>query len=173
MNETNTNTATGPALAFYHANSKGTGCAVKMMLHPAHDMIDGSIMMHLANQKTIGRMANPPVFPSFDFENKIVVKLDFSDICLMLQVFRGECENINEGKGIYHVSTARSVIISLSHIVDPFSGYVLEVIQDKKTNGETTSAKIVFSPAEALGICEAFASSLYLIAFGVPKLMND
>ena len=30
-----------PNLAFYHANAKGTGCALKLSLHPAHDDTDG------------------------------------------------------------------------------------------------------------------------------------
>lgn len=31
-----------PRLALYHANAKGTGCAIKMELHPAHGATDGS-----------------------------------------------------------------------------------------------------------------------------------
>jgi len=43
-----------PSFRFYHANPKGTGSAVKMNLHPAHDDEDGCIMLTIANQKTVG-----------------------------------------------------------------------------------------------------------------------
>ena len=33
-----------PKLSLYHANAKGTGGALKLELHPAHDATDGSIM---------------------------------------------------------------------------------------------------------------------------------
>ena len=34
-----------PALTLYHPNGKGTGGAMELKLHPAHDDVDGSIML--------------------------------------------------------------------------------------------------------------------------------
>ena len=63
-----------PKLAFFHANAKGTGCAATLELHPAHDDMEGCIMLSVANQLTIGnRMGPNPTFPRFDWENKICV----------------------------------------------------------------------------------------------------
>jgi len=162
-----------PSFRFYHANPKGTGSALKMSLHPAHDDEDGCIMLTIASQKTIGnRHAEKPTFPTFDWENAICVKLDFSDLTQMLQVFRGECENINDGKGLCHVSAKGMTSILLTHLVDPVSGYMLDVYRKANKGDENgTRARFMFGPAEALGLCEAIAGSLYLICFGIPMLV--
>ena len=92
-----------PKLAFYHANARGTGGALQLELHPAHDDTDGSIMATFATQLTIGdRLGAVPVYPRFDWEGAITVKLDFTDISKMLQVFRGECEAPEDGRGHFH-----------------------------------------------------------------------
>ena len=161
-----------PNLAFYRASVKGTGSAVKMNLHPAHDDVDGSIMLTIANQMTVGnRMGPNPTFSTFDWDNAITVKLDFNDLTQILQVLRGETESINEGKGLYHRSPRGLTGIRFSHMVDPVSGYALDISRKSGKEGEETRAHFLFNSAEALGICEAFASSLYLVAFGIPMLV--
>ena len=161
-----------PNLRFYHANAKGTGCAATLELHPAHDDTDGSIMMSVANQMTVGnRMGPNPTFPRFDWENRICVKLDFSDLCAMLQVFRGECESINGEHGLYHRTAKATTTIRLRHLVDPVAGYSLELYKTPAGGGEETRAHILLSQAEALGLCESIAGSLYLVAFGIPMLV--
>ena len=70
-----------PSLVFYRANAKCTGCAMKMELHPAHGDTSGCIMATLASQKTVGDYRGPnPIYPTFDWENAICVKLDFIDL---------------------------------------------------------------------------------------------
>ena len=162
-----------PSLSFYHANPKGTGCAVRLRLHPAHDYTDGCIMLKIANQMTIGNPMGPnPTFATFDWENAMNVKLDFSDLCQMLQVFRGECESINDEKGLYHRSPLGLTRITLGHLVEPVPGYRLGVYRSSQKGRENdTHACILFNPAEALGLCEALAGSLYLVAFGIPMLV--
>ena len=161
-----------PNLAFYRANPKGTGCAVKMNLHPAHDDTDGCIMLTMANQLTVGnRMGPNPTFPTYDWEHALTVKLDFNDLTLVLQVLRGETESINEGKGLYHRSPRGATNIRLSHLVDPVSGYALDISRRSGKEGEETRAHFLFGPAEALGICEAIAGSIYIVAFGIPMLV--
>lgn len=166
-----------PALALYHANAKGTGCAVKMTLHPATVdasgiTTDGCIELTAANQMTIGNHLGPnPTFPKFDWENAIKVRLDFSDLCLMLQVFRGETESVNDENGIYKRTAAGLKVVKLLHIIDPISGYMLE-LYETTNGGEELRAHFLMKSAEALGILEAIAGSMYLIAFGVPTLMS-
>ena len=162
-----------PSLAFYRANSKGTGCAVKMNLHPAHDDTDGCIMLKMANQMTVGnRMGPNPTYPTFDWENAITVKLDFNDLTKVLQVLRGETESIEEGKGLYHRSPRGVTSIRLSHLIDPVSGYSLDISRKTAKEGEETRAHFLFNSAEALGICEAIAGAMYVIAFGIPMLVS-
>ena len=176
-NEANTKTTTPigqfrPKLAFYHPTPKGTGGAAEWELHPAHDDTDGSIMLCVANQMTIGnRMGPNPTFPRFDWENKICVKLDFNDLCAFLQVFRGECESINGEHGLVHRSPSGLTRIHLRHLVDPIACYSLELYKTPAGGGEDVRAHILLSPAEALGLCESIAGSMYLISFGIPMLV--
>jgi len=162
-----------PNLTFYHANPKGTGSALQMNLHPAHDDTDGCIMLRMANQMTVGDRRGPnPTFSRFDWENAMCVKLDFSDLTQFLQVLRGECESINDGKGLYHVSSRGAASIRLSHLVDPVSGYMLDVCRRPAGGGDVESrARMLLSPAEALGLSESIAGSLYLVSFGIPMLI--
>jgi len=162
-----------PNLSFYHANPKGTGSAVQMNLHPAHDDTDGCIMLKMANQMTVGDRRGPnPTFSRFDWENAMSVKLDFSDLTQILQVLRGECESINDGKGLYHVSSRGAASIKLSHLVDPVSGYMLDISRRPVGGGDAENrARMLLSPSEALGLCETIAGSLYLVSFGIPMLV--
>jgi len=162
-----------PNLCFYHANGKGTGSAAKMNLHPAHDDTDGSIMLTLANQMTVGNRIGPnPIYPTFDWENALRVKLDFTDLAQILQVLRGECESINDGKGLYHVSPRGATSIKLTHYVESVPGYMLDICRRTNQGGEGENhARIMLNPVEALGLCEALAGSLYLVCFGIPMLV--
>lgn len=160
-----------PDFAIYHPNGKGTGCALRMNLHPAHARRDGCIMLELANQKTIGdRRAAIPRFPTFDWENRLGVKLGFSDLCKMLQVFRGEREDLEDGKGLYHRSARFSTRIVLRHLLEPVQGYSLEIYRTSNGNsGADSCARILLNTWEALGIALAFEDSIGLICFGVPQ----
>ncbi|MBR4893727.1 MAG: hypothetical protein IKZ36_00840, partial [Kiritimatiellae bacterium] len=87
-----------PKFSLYHANAKGTGCALKMEMHPALGDADGYFMVGLAGQLTVGdRRGSEPVYPTFDWNNAMYVKLDFSDITKILEVFRGMTESIDDG----------------------------------------------------------------------------
>ena len=160
-----------PKLAFFHANPRGTGCGATLELYPAHDDIDGFIMLRVMNQMTVGNRQGPnPTFARFDWENRICVKLDFNDLCAMLQVLRGECETINGDHGLYHRTARASTKIQLRHQVDPVSGYSLELYRTPAGGGEESHAHLLLSPAEALGLCESIAGAMYLVSFGIPML---
>ena len=159
-----------PELAFYHPNAKGTGCAVKFGLHPAHDDKEGSIFLSAASQLTVGGRGGERVFPRFDWERRICVKLDFTDLCKILQVLRGECESIDDGRGLYHRRLGVSTTIRFRHVVEPDSCYSLELYRNSGREGDDAlSAHILFSQAEALGIAEVFSRTLPLVCFGLPS----
>lgn len=161
-----------PSLVFYKANAKGTGCSMKMELHPAHGDTAGCIMMSLASQKTVGDYRGPnPIYPTFDWENAICVKLDFIDLSKMLQVFRGECESIEEGRGLIHRSPKGLIYIRLEHLVDPIPGYRLEV-EFCAGVGNVEQCAVMLTPAEALGLTAAIESSLGVICFGMPMVIE-
>ena len=179
MNETETTAATPgktnaefrPVLRYYHANSKGTGSAIEFELHPAHGRTSGSVFATIARQKTTGAVnSGEQTFPTFDWQDKACVKLGLPDICEMLQVFRGVQESIADGKGLFHRSAAASTSIKLSHQLEPRPGYLLEIWR-RPASGEPWSARILFSPTEALGLSLALEQSMGVIAFGLPKVI--
>jgi hypothetical protein len=177
MNETNTQTTARPgqfrpSLALFHASPKGTGGAIKMTLHPAHDDTDGCIMLTMANQLTIGDRRGPnPVFPKFDWEGRLTVKLDFTDLTKMLQVFRGECESVEDGKGLYHTTAQFTTVINLRHIVEPTPCYSLELFRTSRDGKNESRARFIMSPSEALGVSLAIENSFGVISFGIPMLV--
>ena len=163
---------TRPTLTMYHPNCNGTGSAIRLELHPAHDDTAGSIMATIATQLTIwnGLGAVPPVYPQFDWDGAITVKLDFTDICKMLQVFRGECESIEDGRGLFHKSTHGTTKIMLRHLVEPIHGYLFEVFRSRR-DGTDAHAMIFLSPSDALGLTAAIESSMGVICFGIPMVI--
>ena len=182
MNE-NTNTQsvtvqpTGyrPKLNYYHANAKGTGSAINFELHPAHwsagGNVEGSIFVSFANQKTAGvRNGSETVFPSFDWKNKIAIRLTMSDISQILMVFRGMQESVCDGKGLFHRSSRYNTIIKFEHRLEPYPGYVMEVYRKTLDGSEQKHAFIAFSPAEAVGLSLAIEQSMGIIAFGIPEV---
>ena len=177
MNDTTRTAAPGtapfrPKLSFFHPNGKGTGGMVSFELHPAHGDEEGSVWVCFANQLTVGdRRAPNPTYPRFDWENTICVKLGFLDLCQFLQVLRGECETINGDRGTLHRSPSGLTRIQLRHLVEPVQGYSLELYKTPANGGEETRAHMLLNPAEALGLCESIAGSLYLVSFGIPMLV--
>ena len=161
-----------PSLALYHANGKGTGGAIKMTLHPAHDDTDGCIMLTMANQLTIGDRRGPnPTFPRFDWDGRLTVKLDFTDLTEMLMVFRGERESIGDGKGLFHTTSQFMTSINLRHIVEPTSCYSLELFRSSRDGQGESRARFILAPNEALGISLAIEKSFGVICFGIPMLL--
>jgi hypothetical protein len=157
-------------MRFFHPNAKGTGCALSLELQPATGDGDGCIMASFANQLTVGnRQASIPTYPTFNWEGAVTVKLDFSDLCRILQVLRGECESIDEGKGLYHRSSKAGTKINIRHLIDPVQGYVFEVHRVANEGGAESRAMIMFTPWEALGVAESIAGSMSAICFGIPK----
>ena len=162
-----------PCLRLYHPNGKGTGCAMVMKLHPADATQDGFIVVSLANQMTVGNMnCDNPTFPKFDWENRVDVVLDFNDLCAILQVLRGETESVREGRGIFHKYNDCCQKIQMRHLIDPVCGYSFEVFETSANGSDEKRVHMMMSPAESLGICESIAGSMYLVAFGVPRLSN-
>ena len=161
-----------PSLALYHANGKGTGAAIKMTLHPAHDDIDGCIMLTMANQLTVGDRRGPnPVFPTFAWDGRLTVKLDFSDLTEMLTVFRGESESAGGGKGLFHTTAQFTTSINLRHVVEPGPCYSLELFRTSRDGRSESRARFILSPNEALGISLAVEQSMGVICFGIPMLV--
>ena len=175
MNETIEKTggtaAYRPRLSYYHANSKGTGSALQMELHPAHDETAGSIFLSIAHQKTAGsRESGNVIMPSFDWKNKAVLKLDASDLSQILQVMRGIQESIADGKGLFHRSVNATTVIKFEHRIEPRPGYAFDVWK-KPHDGEQQHYYFMFDPSEAFFLMLALEQSVGVIAFGIPQVI--
>ena len=146
---------------------------MKMELYPARvgDPDSGAIYMTIARQSSlVDRRSTPPIYPRFDLDNALKVKLDFTDLSKILQVLRGETESIDEGKGLFHRYADRCQVIKFRHMIEPVCGYSLEVSETSTDADAQTSdrkAYIFLSSAEALGLSLAIEHSFAAIAFGL------
>ncbi len=160
-----------PQLAFYHPNARGVGAAVKFELHPAHDNTSGCIMMTLANQispLSSGGQSESP-FARFDWEHRIAVKLDFTDLSQMLMVLKGLKDSIGEQKGLYHRTPNAVARILLRRVMEPVKGYSLGVY--RTANNVESKVHVFLSESEALGFTCAVEGVMSVIAFGIPKVI--
>ena len=162
-----------PRFTLYKANPNGNGSAVQFELHPAHDDVDGSIFMTLACQKTVGNARGPnPTYSTFSWDASMTVKLDFSDLTQILQVFRGETESVNGERGLYHQVRGVVTTIKFRHVVEGSGGYALELYRNTKGRPDDDRCGFFFfTSAEALGISAAIENSLGVICFGIPRVI--
>ena len=158
---------------FYHPNGKGTGSALQLELHPAHEDTEGSVFLTMAPQRTIGmRTADDTVHPTFDWRNAVCLKLDLMDLAQILQVLRGVQESLADGKGLFHRSQKATTRIAMRHLVEPVQGYSLELYRTPAAAGESeSSARIVLSNSEALGLSRIIESALFYVSFGLPVVI--
>lgn len=163
-----------PALSIYHANGKGTGSAVRFEVVPAASGRDGAVFMTLAQQKSVAsgsREHGNRQHATFDWQNRVTVKLNFDDLCRMIPVLRGITPGIAEdGKGLYHDSRSAVSTICLAFQTEPVRGHALDVSCRPKTGGgQPTRVRILFNAAEAFGLAVVLEQALGLVAFGIPR----
>ena len=156
---------------YYKANAKGTGSAVKFELHPAHGDVQGSIFVTLAAQKTTGAVqGGTRIFPTFDWKEAILLKLDRSDLSQILQVLRGMQESVNGDKGIFHQGMRGKAVIRFAHQIEPRAGYMLSVWKSYLT-GEQRKGYYFFDMSEAFTLMLAFERALLYVCFGIPEVI--
>lgn len=155
-------------LAIMHPNMKNTGVALKMEMYPAHDGIEGSIIMRIAAQKTVGEIEEGAYYkpPTFDWENQTTIKLSMLEVVQFMEVFRGVNMSINEGRGLFHRTPSGNYVIALEHRIEPTPGYVLTISVKSNSDGGSRRYSIMFTPTESILIYEVFQASLARMAFG-------
>jgi len=162
-----------PRLSFYHANGKGTGSAAQFEVVPACGDRDGSVFLTLAQQKSVATGSveqGNRQYATFDWQNRITVKLNFGDLCQMLSVFKGQSATIADGKGLYHDSRNTTTLINLTRQSEPYTGLALEVSRRGKAESEQAlRTRIVFNNTEAFGLGAVLEQVLGLLAFGIPN----
>ncbi len=167
------NTPTHRAHDLYvHANQKGSGSACRFELHPAHGDIPGAIFLEIAMQSTIGGYrGGVQVFPTFDWENKIVVKFDRTDLSQILQVLRGMTESAGGDSGLFHRTMRATTIIKFSHQVDPSPGYLLSIAR-RTADGALKNAWFVFDMDEAFTLRLSLEQAMMYVCLGVPTVIE-
>lgn len=159
-----------PRLLFYHANGKGSGSAARFEVVPAGGDREGAVYLTLAQQKSVATGSASQgnrQHATFDWANRVTVKLNFGDLCQMLLVFSGQAENIADGKGLYHDSRNMTTVINLNRNDETHPGVTLDISRRGKDEaGQACRTRIVFNRAEAYGLGSVLERALALVAFG-------
>lgn len=150
-------------LKLYHPTSKGTGCAIGLELHPATAEQEGSIILEMAHQRTVGEIIGKS---EFDWNDTACVRLGFNELTKVLQVLRGETESVEGERGLMFGDPKVTRRMMLRHVFETCCGYSLEVSRYPEVDGGKYS--ILLTNAEALGICEAISAAMVWVAFGDP-----
>jgi hypothetical protein len=155
-------------LVFYHPSVAGTGSAMQLDPRVNRGEADryNCFFMEMAAQKTtMGRDGTKKVFPTFDWANKLTVKLEFTDTCEMLAVLEGRQERAGGTRnGLYHETERGSTVITFLRNADK-SGYLLGLSRKDKTSGGLVKIHIALSESEAVGLRSIFQAGLFFITF--------
>lgn len=176
MNEQPTSTTTaspsadysGRTLAFYHPTSKGNGCALRIepRINQRPEDRYNCFFLEMAAQKTTARREAGQATPgSFDWQQKITVKLSFTDVCELLAVLEGAAEKAGQGRnGLYHATPGGNTLISLQR--DPQRpGCYLALSRKRNGSGEAQRLGIALSVAEMIGLRCLLQHGLFFITF--------
>ncbi len=161
-------------LAFYHANAKGTGTALRFDLKPGGRRRKGCFYMEMAHQKDRPdtRAANRRA-ATFDWENKATVKLGFADLCEFLLVLEGAQESLgNDARGLYHTNGGTNTMIALRRREER-PGFALGVSRQGADGAQQFKGRFVLSAAEARGLRAVLENGLLYVALGSPDTGGD
>ena len=164
-------------LAFYHPNGTGTGTAVQLeprLNRRETDRYD-CFFLEMAAQKTAGgRDGDKRVPATFDWENKLTVKLDFPDICELLAVLEGRLDKAGgQRNGIYHDNGKACTIITFQKNAEK-GGYFLGLSKKgKDADAQVTRLHVALSESEATGLRSIFQVGLFFITFHAHLFPED
>jgi len=155
-------------LTFYHPNNARTGSAVRIELRLNRKGESGYNCFFLEMARQSGQTAGEKGkrrHARFDWENKITVKLGFTDVCELMAVLEGRKAEAGNGKrGIYHAAGNSNTIITFKKRPDA-PGYLLGLSRKSSGSDVPNKAHIILSDVEALGLGHVFRSSLFHMAF--------
>lgn len=155
-------------ITFYHANSRGSGTAVRLELKMDANQKNGHgcFFLEMAQQKTSAGTDRSTRTPAtFDWAAKATVKLSFMDVCEFLTVLEARQPAIGiNGRGLYHEANRVNTIIGFKHNEER-GGYNLNLSR-KNAAGETVfRGHILLSLAECIGLRSVFQAGLFHMAF--------
>ncbi len=156
-------------LAFYHANGKGTGAAVQ--IEPRLNQKRGDryncFFLDMARQKTIanrGQGQGGPAHATFDWDQKITIKLDFADISEILTVLDGATNHVGgDREALYHQSGDSNTMIRFSRHAS--GGIALSLSRKRADDSQPNRIGTVLSQAESIGLRHVLQVGLFFITF--------
>ncbi len=158
----------GRSICFYHPNGRGSGSALRV--EPRVNRHDedryNCFFIEMATQKSTAKGdRSAGDFATFDWDNKITVKLGFLDICEMIIVLEGRAPHVGGGrKGLYHASGTSNTLISCSRDAERGT-YYLSLSRKRKGDIEAQRIGIGLSEAEATGLRCLFQTGLFFVTF--------
>ena len=156
------------SLAFYHQNNRGTGSALRLEPRINRDDSDryNCFFIEMAAQKSAARRDAGAVVPAtFDWTNKITVKLNFMDIAELLTVLEGKALRIGgERSGLFHANGACNTLISFQRNPEQAS-YYFGLSCKRGKDGAAQKLGITLNEAEATGLRCLFQTGLFYITF--------
>jgi hypothetical protein len=156
----------GNRLALFHANAAGTGTAMSIDFRPRRATGMPCMFLELAPQKTPSQnKAGQRIPGTFDWDRKITVKLEFTDVCELLSVMEGVQEQAGgDRRGLYHQNGRSSTMISFQRNAEK-GVYWLGL--SRKSEGDREPARLNFALTlvEAVGLRFVIRSALLNLAF--------
>jgi len=166
MNYENKHTYEG-RLAFFHPTTGGKGSALRFDFRPARRDREGYFFAEMAPQKSLPqRQGGTLKAATFDWDNKLIVKLGFTDICAMQAVLEGLTLSAGGERGLYHQAATASSVITFKKAPDNNSGFVFEI--SRKANNSTDKPQrqwIQLSAAEGCALRHIFGASFFHLCF--------
>ena len=134
-------------LKIYHPNAKGTGSCLMISETPTDTML-----------QVFPQGPSNGGLPSFNWDRPSCFIANWRDLAEILMVFRGECESLEDGKGLVYAHDAGWSKLMLRHVIEPVHCYALEIYEKR---GDVESRGIFrLSTAEALGLSLIFEGIL-------------
>ncbi len=157
----------GRSLELYHPNPRGNGSALR--LEPRVNGTDeeryNCFFLEFATQKSVADRSNGLAHATFDWANKITVKLGFLDVSELLLVLEGHVQQLGgQGKGLYHSNGTGNTLITLNCDTERDS-YYLAVSRKRATDTTPQRIGIGLTKAEAVGLRCLLQGGLFGVMF--------
>lgn len=151
-------------VVFYHPNGKGTGSAASFELRLNRDGEEGydCFFLEMADQKSTKQAGSNA---TFDWANKITVKLGFMDVCEFLTVLEGKADSVGGArKSLYHQTNGSNTLIGLTARKEG-GGYFLGLSKRSKGQDGQKRISLCLSEVEATGLRQVLQTGLFFMSF--------
>ena len=147
----------------YHPNPKGTGMALALELYPASPEVPGKLKLEFARQDS----PEGVTFPRFDWENRRTIRLTPEEVEKVLEVFNGNTESIEDGKGLFVRTPTQAAAFRLRHVIDPVPAYEFQLVVREGATATEDVREFNLTPTEAMMLYHALTAAMGVLVFGL------